>query len=99
MRQDHIKALLEEAAKPDCDWQRRTIIQCELCDACAAMGSDGVYEIDNPAAGLHLVINNLYFQTLQSAPDKLPSLFPVFAMICGDRDPQFLIADINWDLA
>ncbi len=97
MDQRQIKRLLEEAAKPDCQSQRLNEIQCALGAATAAMGKDGVYKIEGREAGIHLVLNDLFVSTLEYEPELLPSLFPVFALLCGDRDSS-LLADINWTL-
>jgi len=98
VNQRELKGLLEEAARRDCSWKRRNEIQCLLGAASAAMGADGVYEIDNPEAGMHLVLGKLYTDTIQNRRELLPSLFPVFAVICGDREEGFICADVDWSL-
>ncbi|MCR4328790.1 MAG: hypothetical protein NUV53_04785 [Patescibacteria group bacterium] len=96
MNQKELKLLLQEAASPDCPWQRRNEIQCKLGEASPAMRADGVYEIDGREAGMHLVLNQLYVDTIQNRPDLLPSLFPAFAVICGDREEGIICADVDW---
>ena len=98
MQQEKIRELLIEASQCNCSWQRRTQIQVDLKNASAALGHDGVYEIDTKAAGLALILEKLYVDTLEVAPHILPSLFPVFALICGDREQSFVVADIEWDI-
>jgi len=99
MNQKELKALLQEAADPNCSWQRRNEIQCKLGQASPAMGADGVYEIEGREAGMHLVLDKLYVDTIQHRPELLPSLFPVFAVICGDRKEGIICADVDWSLA
>lgn len=96
MEQRELKALLDEAANPKCSWQRRNEIQCKLGEATAAMGKDGVYELEGREAGLHLLLEALYVSTIQNRPELLPTLFPTFAIICGDREEGILIADVDW---
>ena len=99
MRQKEVKALLEEAAKPGCSWQRRTEIQCQLCEATAAMGKNGVYKIKGRKAAFHMLLNDLYMDTLNNRPDLLPTLFPFFAVICGDRKEGYIVADhVDWGI-
>ena len=98
MNQRELKVLLEEAAKPECTPRRRNSIQCLLGEASAAMGKDGVYTINGREAGMHLVLNALYVDTLNNRPELLPSLFPIFAIICGDREEGFICAHIDWSL-
>jgi len=96
MNQRELKALLEEAAAPNCSPQRRNQIQCLLGEATAAMGEDGVYKIKGRAAGLHLLLDALYVETVQHRPELLPALFPAFAIICGDRKDGHIIAKVDW---
>ncbi|MFA6322034.1 MAG: hypothetical protein WCX71_00985 [Candidatus Buchananbacteria bacterium] len=98
MKQEEIKALLEEAAKPTCSSVRRNDIHCRLSEASAAMGENGVYEVDNPEAGLIVLLDRLFISTLKNRPELLPTLFPAFAVICGDRDEDLIIAQIDWSL-
>lgn len=99
MKQRELKALLEEAAKPDCTWQRRTQIQYRLGKATGAIGNDGIYETEGQKeAGFKLLLNALYVTTVQNRPELLPTLFPTFAVICGDCEEGVLIADVDWSL-
>lgn len=98
MKQSELKALLKEAANPECSWQRRNEIQCKLGDATAAMNEDGVYKIEGREAGLHLLLDSLYVSTVQNRPELLPTLFPAFAIICGDREEGILVADVDWSI-
>ncbi len=98
MRQKEIKALLEEASQPDCPWQRRNQIQCRLVEALAmyrpVRGRAGIERAEQ----LKLLLEKLYVDTLKNYPRYLPKLFPVFAMICGDRDDDMIVADVAWYL-
>lgn len=94
--QEKIKDLLAEAANPKCAPHRRNEIQCELGHATAAMRPNGVYDIDSREAGILVVIEHLYVDTLQNRPEILPALFPVFALACGDRDNGLIVTDIDW---
>jgi hypothetical protein len=98
MDQRLLKALLEEAARPDCSWERRNAIHCQLTDASPAFGQDGVFEIEGRGAGMHLLLEKLYVEVGHHRPELLPTLFPVFSLICGDRKDGVLCADIDWSL-
>lgn len=95
MKQKEIRRLLEEASQLHCTWQRRNQIQCQLGEASAAVCGDGA---ESRVAGLQLILDKLYVDTLKSYPGYLPKLFPVFAMICGERDNRMLVTDVNWYL-
>lgn len=48
-------------------------------------------------------ISCLYIETLHGKPEYLPKLFPVFAMLCGDKEQssygdKYNTADIEWGL-
>lgn len=98
MNQKEMKTLLQEAASPDCSWRRRNEIQCKLGKASPAMQADGVYKIKGREAGMHLVLDKLYVDTIQNRPELLPLLFPAFAVICGDRQEGIICADVDWSL-
>ena len=98
MDQQRLMELLTEASKPECDSRRRNSIQVELGQASAAAGKDGVIEVEGKVAGIHLVLETLYVQTILNRPELLPTLFPAFAVICGDRDENLVVADTNWSL-
>ena len=98
MNQVELKALLNEAAKPGCSVQRQNEIQCLLAHASPAMQSDGTYEPGGCGMGMLMVLEKLYVDTLQNRPELLPSLFPAFAVICGDRQDHLMYADVDWSL-
>ncbi|MFA6526565.1 MAG: hypothetical protein WCT26_04105 [Candidatus Buchananbacteria bacterium] len=96
MKHERIMELLKEAVSATT--ARRNSICCELSEATAALDADGVYEIDTPEAGLHLVVNDLFFELEKNHPDLFPTFFPVFSMLCGNREKGGIICDIRWDL-
>jgi len=96
VHQGKIKELLKEAATNTWGWRRMNDIHCELADATAATGEDGVVDIDGPQAGLRLVVDALFVSTAQNRPEALPGLLPVFSLLCGDREEGILLADIDW---
>jgi len=99
MKQKEIKALLEEASQPDCSWQRRNQIQCELIDALIAFRPVSWPTGTGRIEGFKLILEKLYVDTLHYYPMYLPNLFPVFAMICGERDDDMIVADVIWSLS
>lgn len=99
MNQKELKRLLEEASKPGCSGKRINEIHCLLDEACAALQSNGVFSSGDTAAGIMLVLDKLFVDTVDKRRALLPSLFPVFALICDDRDRGVYLADINWSLA
>ncbi|MEY2664633.1 MAG: hypothetical protein RIT04_441 [Candidatus Parcubacteria bacterium] len=94
MNQKRIKDLLIEASQPNCTHQRRNQIHVELSKATV-----GSRETDTPAAGVCVVLDILYVDTIKHHPERLPSLFPAFAVMCGDRPDSDLVADIDWQHA
>ena len=91
METKEIHKLLVEASKPETSGRRLNEIQCVL--------ESEVFEskvINDRSAGILLVLCSLYVSTLENDPKLLPSLLPVFSMICGDRDDKCIIADIDW---
>ena len=98
MDQREIKSLLQEASDRDCSWPRRIEIQGKLSGASAAMGVNGIFKTDEPESGMLIVLENLYTNTILNYPELLPSLFPVFAIICGDREEGSICANVNWSL-
>jgi hypothetical protein len=93
MNQLEIKVLLHEASNPECSWRRRNEIQCEF-EKAMVPGEDG----EGEEAGLLLLLTSLYASTVQNRPELLPTLFPTFAIICGDRKEDMLIADVDWTI-
>jgi len=71
-----------------------SIISCALCDAIVPANKDFSQE-----EGMRLIASKLIHNMHKYRPDLLPTLFPVFAMMCGDRgDDDLVVADINWSL-
>jgi hypothetical protein len=89
MTPQEILALLIEASTADP--KRANKIGCILTESTAALGPDGVFEIDSPAAGIHLCVEALYFKLCRDNPQLLPSMLPFFDMACGERNPDSLL--------
>lgn len=98
MKQKELMALLEEAAKPDCTVRRRIDIQCLLRAATVAGKKSGGYEIRGSAGTIVAILDMLYDDTVKNRPEILPSLFPIFALLCGDREKRMETAQIDWSL-
>ena len=96
MEQKLLKRLLEEAAHPNCLWPQRNHIQRLLVRA-AAGGDREVLSTDDREAGIRTVLESLYVDTVRNRPDLLPTLFPAFAVMCGDRTGT-IVADVDWSL-
>ena len=109
MKQEQIKEVLDEAAHPNCTWQRRNEIQCLLADGVresrnkdfpdtVSISKAAEYQLDTntKVEAFMLIMSTLYVDLCQKRPQDLPLFFPVFAMLCGDRDAKYLIADIEW---
>ena len=94
MTQIRLKRLLEEAASQTCSAERHNAIICQLLDE--APGD--LSRIEGEEAGIRLVLNCLWESTVQNRPDLLPSLFPAFAIMCGERKESVMIAHIDWSL-
>ncbi len=86
MDQGKIKDLLENAvdAAASGDWHWVDYVRCELGDACAKEGEK--------------LLNALFASTANNRPERLPYLFPVIAMLCGDRKEGLPYSDIDWSL-
>lgn len=93
MKQEKIMDLLREVASLNLSNRRVNEIQCKLTDALPR--SDA---LDDREAGMEVVLGKLYVDTLRNKPHLLPMLFPVFAIMCGDRDDGFIVADVDWDI-
>lgn len=100
MQQQTIMALLEEAAKLATDmahnWQQVNEIQCLLGHA-AYQEHEGQDPLSSRAAAIGTIIDHLYMETIRNAPERLPALFPAFALLCGDRNGT-IIARIDWSI-
>lgn len=98
MKQQELKALLKEAANPKCSWKRRNEIQCFLNESMVATGDHSVHKTKSREDGINLILDTLYMSTLENRPQLLPTFFPVFAIICGDRKNGRLIAEVDWSI-
>jgi len=99
VKQEDLKKLLIEAASPTCSPVRQSQIQILLSEASAAMNEHGVVvRDDGRLAGMLFLLEDLYVETLKHRPELLPTFFPVFAIVCGDRDEECVVADVDWNL-
>jgi hypothetical protein len=97
MKQAEILSLLKEASDPKCPSQRLNEIQVLLANATAAVKPGGTYALNDKSTGLMIAVETLFVDTVEHRRDLLPSLFPLFAMACGDRD-RTVVAYVDWSL-
>jgi hypothetical protein len=96
MTTEQIYNLLLEASKNETSEFRKNKIQCLLGEQCAGFNGE-CYEIEGRGAGIHLILDKLYVDTLENNPKLLPSLLPVFAIISGEREKdKYIVADADW---
>ena len=94
MQQSEIKKLLLELAQDDCSFLRHQEIS-QLFYQAAQRRPAPDSTTDDTSMLLTMMLNKL----LRIVNKKhLPGLFPVFAMLCGDRHDFVAFAEINWDL-
>ena len=86
MDQKEIKKILDEAAKSGHIQRIFSSLHREI------------YNKDDLYRGFRVVFEELFVKTLQNKPQHLPNLFPLFALLCGDREESMPIANIHWDL-
>jgi len=96
MTTKQIYELLLEASKDETSEFRKNKIHCLLGEQAA--GFNGCcYEIEGRAAGINLILDKLYVDTLENNPKLLPSLLPVFAIISGEREKnKNIVAYADW---
>ena len=86
MKQKDIMALLKEAAEPRCALKRRKAILADLQKEVFGPSND------SRRLGLDIILGAAFKTTLEAKPDHLVSLFPVFALLCGDRQENEVVA-------
>jgi len=42
------------------------------------------------------ILTFLFYEVEKNRPDLFPFLFPIFALLCGDREKSAELADIDW---
>jgi|GEM_PF-2491866 len=99
MNQGEIRARLAEAGAEECTRRRLGEIMLEFLDESPAMLSDGTYDIDGQGSLARPIIEELFISVAENRRSAFPDLFPVFAVLCGDRENGVLIADIDWSQA
>jgi hypothetical protein len=97
MTTEQIYELLLEASKDETSDSRKNKIQCLLGEQAAGF-NDEYYNIHGRGAGINLILDKLYVDTLENNPKLLPSLLPVFAIISGNREKgKCLVANADWN--
>lgn len=98
MDQRKILELLTEASRESCNHRRLNQIQVLLTDETASRRDGCPAPHNSPEAGFELTLGQLFNDTSNNAPGLLPTLFPFFAMICGDRKKGHLCTYVDWSL-
>lgn len=93
MDQQVILQRLTEAADTDTSWDRVNEIIAELTRAARAGR-----ESTGQAKGFAQVVESVFGQLMDEHAYLLPSLLPVFVIICGDRKNWDPVAYIDLDL-
>lgn len=94
VKQREIKDLLVELASPECSFLRHQEISQRFHEAAKRRPAP-----DSPndnTSYLFVMILNRLLRTVNG--QYLPGLFPVFALLCGDRDDLDVLADVDWSL-
>ncbi len=94
MDQEEIMQLLREAVHPGTTQGRRAQIQYLLQRAASQLPR---------AFGVHIVLDALYTVTIENHPEFLPTFFPAFAIMCGDRskntiEDSIVTTNVDWSL-
>ena len=91
MDQKRIMELLQEAA------QIKNPIDNRFNEIGAELGSQVAHRRKDRHEG---IVHGLFFDAVQNNRQRLlPSLFPVFALLCGDRDEtKSVVAPVDWSL-
>lgn len=77
-----LKSLLAEAADRAVSPERCEAIRAMLRDAVWTDTAERFIEV---GVGIDLLINALFSQAHEHCPERLPSLHPIFVILCGDR--------------
>jgi hypothetical protein len=93
MKQKEIMDLLVEASNPDTTPQRTNAIQCVFCNAIKAKSMAVDDEDEARLDEQEGLLDKLFTETLEHRPRLLPSLYPFFAVVCGDTEYE-----IDWTL-
>ena len=96
MDQKALLFLLKEASEPECPAERIIDIAISLKGQIKRDDSDDSDSINTRYEGMCLVFEALFNKTLDNNPGYLPKLFPVFALLCGDKEDDMLVAKIDW---
>ncbi len=97
MNQRHVLTLLKQAAESGCVPELRENILEQLQDSLFGkaefvIGWSGTSALDE-------AMEKLFTEVSEHRPSLLPVLFPLFAILCGDREGEAeFFADIDWSL-
>ena len=86
MSQVEILAELHRASSPGCGDLERD----EVCNRLVAATSGRLWAA--------FAVSELFTGCIAHQPEKLPELFPAFALLCGDHNPGGLYPSIDWSL-
>lgn len=93
MKQVQIFSLLVEASSVSCTRERLAQIHSQLSNAAICSG-----DVSDELAPLQAVAEQLFSDTVDKRREHLPSLFPVFALLCGEKDGDCIFSSIDWTL-
>jgi len=100
MKQQEIMSLLQEATtlSEKKNPQRLNEIQRLLNDAVFKETANSP-KFDYPGAELEMIVDALFVSIIRNQAQALPLLFPLFALLCGDRNSwDGMLAKINWTI-
>jgi hypothetical protein len=94
VQQSEIRDLLAELARSECSFLRHQEVSQRFHEAAKRRPAPDSPN-DNTSSLFVMILNRL----LRIANRQhLPGLFPVFALLCGDRDDLDVLADVDWSL-
>jgi hypothetical protein len=93
-----IKKLLVEASLPTCEPVRLHKIALSLAEAIQPDVEKADPE-DFHHDTLRSFVGALFFETARNRRDLLPTLYPAFAMICGESVPNHWMCSVDWTIA
>jgi hypothetical protein len=97
MNQARILALLHEAASPKCSEERLMNILCIFEQESFALTRHKSFQSTTPESGIVFLMDRLFEKIVEHDRSQFPALFPVFALICGDKEEGALTApEIHW---
>lgn len=98
LKQTVVKSLVVEAARKNCSQNRRKAILEKLSNSTASAESPTSNSRRCYEEGISHVMTNLFTKTCEKDPGMLLGLIPAFLMLCGKREGNDLICEIDWDI-